>query len=296
MQSMGIVSDKSRIKADLDLAATLGGDNPKNYQIWYHRRALLEEHGIRDFLDSELSYIAEVLDEDSKNYHAWSHRQWIIQTADDEQVWLKELDFGTCTCVIFLGAHLVCLFCLFVCSRILIAFVICVFLSLMLAEKLIQEDPRNNSAWNQRWFAVHRAKRDPLSLEVARTEADFAIEKGATIDPYNESPWRYLVGLLKEQKKQISSQGGDSQPLLDEYEKKTFGLRDVLVKEKRNPDSCSNLSAARIDILEMMGGAADLETALSLAEGLANEHDPIRKKYWMLRKNTMQQKVEKLSS
>jgi protein farnesyltransferase/geranylgeranyltransferase type-1 subunit alpha len=95
MQSMGIVANRDRIKTDLDLAATLGGDNPKNYQIWYHRRALLEEHGLADFLGSELSYITEVLDEDSKNYHAWSHRQWIIQTTNDEQVWKDELDFGT---------------------------------------------------------------------------------------------------------------------------------------------------------------------------------------------------------
>ncbi len=31
-----------RIKLDLELASDLGGSNPKNYQIWYHRRSLLE--------------------------------------------------------------------------------------------------------------------------------------------------------------------------------------------------------------------------------------------------------------
>ena len=31
-----------RIKSDLELASELGGSNPKNYQIWYHRRSLLE--------------------------------------------------------------------------------------------------------------------------------------------------------------------------------------------------------------------------------------------------------------
>ena len=51
------------------------------------------------------------------------------------------------------------------------------------AQKLIQQDPRNNSAWNQRWFASHRAKKDPLTLDMARSEMDFAIEKGAQIDP-----------------------------------------------------------------------------------------------------------------
>jgi protein farnesyltransferase/geranylgeranyltransferase type-1 subunit alpha len=81
----------------LDLAANLGGDNPKNYQIWYHRRALLESFPgslQQVFLESELSYIAQVLEEDSKNYHAWSHRQWIVKTVNDEQVWVKEIEFG----------------------------------------------------------------------------------------------------------------------------------------------------------------------------------------------------------
>jgi protein farnesyltransferase/geranylgeranyltransferase type-1 subunit alpha len=95
MQTLGLIANRDQVKCDLDLASTLGGDNPKNYQIWYHRRALLEQHGIADFLESELSYIVEVLEEDSKNYHAWSHRQWIIQTANDEKVWKDEMVFGT---------------------------------------------------------------------------------------------------------------------------------------------------------------------------------------------------------
>jgi protein farnesyltransferase/geranylgeranyltransferase type-1 subunit alpha len=95
LQSLGL--DQTSICQDLDLAANLGGDNPKNYQIWYHRRALLESFPgslQQVFLESELSYIAQVLEEDSKNYHAWSHRQWIVKTVNDEQVWVKEIEFG----------------------------------------------------------------------------------------------------------------------------------------------------------------------------------------------------------
>jgi hypothetical protein len=32
----------SFVRDDLSLAAQLGGRNPKNYQIWYHRRAMLQ--------------------------------------------------------------------------------------------------------------------------------------------------------------------------------------------------------------------------------------------------------------
>ena len=60
------------------------------------RRALLQIYPRlkQDFLESELAYIAEVLEVDSKNYHAWSHRQWLIQNVNDEELWNRELDFG----------------------------------------------------------------------------------------------------------------------------------------------------------------------------------------------------------
>ena len=48
--------------------------SPKNYQLWYHRRALLEFRfiGKCDVLHvakKELDYVDKILDDDSKNYH-----------------------------------------------------------------------------------------------------------------------------------------------------------------------------------------------------------------------------------
>ena len=59
------------LEQDLELASRLGGSNPKNYQIWYHRRAILEAHGAlqEDLARKELDYVATVLSEDAKNYH-----------------------------------------------------------------------------------------------------------------------------------------------------------------------------------------------------------------------------------
>lgn len=88
--------DPGLVASDLSLAAQLGGSNPKNYQIWYHRRALLEpsfeKAGAKDdekvlsAAKEELSYVGTVLGEDSKNYHAWSHRQWITRTLDSHRL------------------------------------------------------------------------------------------------------------------------------------------------------------------------------------------------------------------
>ncbi len=65
------------IEKDLELASTLGGSNPKNYQVWYHRRSLLEQSFLENskdadvltLIEEELEYISSVLEEDSKNYH-----------------------------------------------------------------------------------------------------------------------------------------------------------------------------------------------------------------------------------
>lgn len=68
---------------DMDLLAELAYceevivDNAKNYQVWHHRRCIVEQ--LAD-ASRELQLTAEVLDLDAKNYHAWQHRQWAIKT------------------------------------------------------------------------------------------------------------------------------------------------------------------------------------------------------------------------
>jgi len=243
-------------------------------KIWYHRRALLETHGPCEFLDSELEYIAEVLQEDSKNYHAWSYRQWILMSVDEESAWENEMEY--------------------VCN-------------------LIQEDIRNNSAWNQRWLVSHRGKQHrqspPIGLDVARREADFAINHGSMLDPYNESSWRYLIGILQEQyqhyKNQQQQQKKDNdvkktmlKTMIVEYEAKSNSseIRNVLITANRDPDTCVNMTSARIDLLEMIDTKDSLQTAMILAEGLATKYDTIRKKYWCLLSKQLQRRYISMDS
>ena len=107
---------------------------------------------------------------------AWSHRQWIIRTINHPHLWSSEVEYS---------------------------------------HGKILSDPRNNSAWNERWFATHEGQISPLrngndknklkhrgkailSLDKAYEEANYAL-CGAKVDPFNESPWRYLIGVLMEQ-------------------------------------------------------------------------------------------------
>lgn len=65
---------------ELDYMDTFAQENPKNYQIWHHRRAaVLELRKLGAVADQtlgqrELMFTEAVFEEDVKNYHAWAHR------------------------------------------------------------------------------------------------------------------------------------------------------------------------------------------------------------------------------
>lgn len=284
------------IRKDLKLVSKLGGSNPKNYQIWYHRRNLLEksfsdiatgltmDETLSSLLDDELDYISSVFDEDAKNYHvslsqnsvplefdnyrisnfyilhaiicnahecflncfyqAWSHRQWILKTVNMTEKWEEEMDF---------------------------------------VDKLLKDDIRNNSAWNQRWFVVHRgSKSTPIRLEVAREEIKFSISK-ACLDPYNESAWRYFVAFVKEQLQAIGKTSEFTE-FLESCQDAITDTKKIFEEEsKKDGMECIHMIAAYIDILEMKGDAKSLSNAQKLAEELGDRYDTVRRTYWMLR-------------
>lgn len=61
----------SDVREELDFMDKFAEDNPKNYQIWYHRRAVVEMAGVAD---REIAFCNKVFAVDAKNYHAWAHR------------------------------------------------------------------------------------------------------------------------------------------------------------------------------------------------------------------------------
>ena len=240
------------IERDLQLASQLGGPNPKNYQVWYHRRSLLEQsfsEGSHDDLtpvEEELEYVATVLKEDAKNYHAWSHRQWILKTVNHDKIWEDELIFS---------------------------------------EYLILDDIRNNSAWNQRWFVVHRGSKSPCNAD---SELQYALEKGI-MDAYNECPWRYYVAIVREQQRYLSKDEFSS--LVQACERDMIHAQEqVKMSIAGNVSECTHLSSALMDILEMKGGFDAYSTAKAIAQELETL-DPIRKKYWKLRSTNLESKL-----
>lgn len=146
---------------------------PKNYQIWFHRQSLINDC---KFVDHELELTEKVLSEDSKNYHAWQHRQWALQYTND---YSKELEYVES--IYFLYILLLILF---------------FFLTFIFIE-LIDNDVRNNSAWNQRWFVLKQTdgyndkSGGKNNMEICSKEFFYVLRK-ARLDMNNYSPWYYL--------------------------------------------------------------------------------------------------------
>jgi protein farnesyltransferase/geranylgeranyltransferase type-1 subunit alpha len=148
---------------------------------------------------------------------------------------------------------------------------------------LLEADVRNNSAWNQRWLVTHRgSKSKPLPVETASDEVNFVISK-AQEDPYNESPWRYFIALIKEQFRLIAS-SPEFISLIDTCENSLKEVKESFeLESKKDGMECTHLIAAHIDILEMKGDEDSLSSAVEFAHLLESRYDPVRQKYWKLR-------------
>lgn len=78
---------KKDLREEMAFVARMAQQHPKNYQIWHHRRVIVERLGDGS---EELAFTAQALREDGKNYHAWAHRQWALRAFT---LWEHELEF-----------------------------------------------------------------------------------------------------------------------------------------------------------------------------------------------------------
>jgi len=284
------------IGLERDFIRSNGGSNPKNYQLWAHRRSLLEEiygetlgHGAdgatveetgwdRTYnYEEEMSYVENVLvGEDAKNYHAWAHRQWVVRrymVADEMQKYTKkELDFS---------------------------------------EKMIRLDCRNNSAWNQRWFTyrfcqMEMSKNDDCVevmddniVSFLRSEADFSFTI-ITLDAYNESPWLYVTEVVLEHVRLLTHhkiQNNLRSSLIDDIVNRIDILEEVDYLSRDNSSENQSVASihkltAKIELLEAKGDISSIRKAIQITENLASKHDRIRSKYWYHRYNQLKDRIE----
>ncbi|KAJ1924669.1 hypothetical protein IWQ60_005044 [Tieghemiomyces parasiticus] len=230
----------------LELTEEIVWLNAGHYTAWAYRLDILKHLNVD--LYSELDFLSEFAEVNpktyqlwgnSKNFHAWSYRQWVVTQFNQ---WDSELPY---------------------------------------VAQLIDEDVRNNSAWNQRYFVLTRGSTQDLDRDTLRREIDYCLEKMA-LAPNNECPFAYCRGLLKKFgthddwlliRAQLRALGGvanagDVAAARSQY---AWGLlldiEEHLIREATEEE---DLTARRAEVRR-------------ICELLAKELDPIRQKYWEYR-------------
>ncbi|CAG8552390.1 5775_t:CDS:2 [Diversispora eburnea] len=138
-------------------------------------------------------------------------------------------------------------------------------------DKLLDDDVRNNSAWNQRYFVIFFNPNEPTE-ELLAQEVQYGINK-ILLAPNNISPWNYVKGIIAKSKEQDIS-------VLE-------GLCKEL--EKQNIISYHALGCL-VDIYESRakrGSIEDKNLGIKTCELLAEKRDNIRQKYWEYRKQVL---------
>jgi protein farnesyltransferase/geranylgeranyltransferase type-1 subunit alpha len=268
-----VLKNNEKTERTLELTRICLNFNPANYTVWHYRREILKE--LASELQTELAWSAALGGSNPKNYQLWHHRRALLERVDTMDA---EAELAYVAAVLqedgknyHAWSH----------RQWVLRTANAHWPSEMgFLETLIAQDGRNNSAWNQRWFVAHRGSREKLSEEQAALEAAYAILQ-CKLDPYNESPWRYLIAVLKE-----------APGLVEEYHTKAVELKSILISAERDPEGCVSLNSARIDMLEIMNTTDSLGHAAILAKSLGQIHDTIRAKYWNLRVKELEAKIQ----
>jgi len=224
-------ADGNRVAWEVELAYTteMAMNNMKNYQVWHHRRAVVD--ALKDG-SQELAFIRTVLSDsgDAKNYHAWGHRQWVLRTFGG---WEAELAY---------------------------------------VEELLQQDLRNNSAWNQRFYVL-QSSQDLKQLDVVRGEVAYAL-RYIDMAPSNPSPWHYLKGVAE-------PLGLTQFPEIRQACERLAGAGAAASEGAAAATPCTHALSMLLDLLSEESGSATPQ-ASALCRQL-QELDPIRAPYWRWR-------------
>ena len=221
------------VQAELQWLNAISLKHLKNYQIWHHRQVIMSQ--LSSLPTAELPFLARMLAKDAKNYHVWSYRQWLVRHFS---LWPTIEQPGP---------------------------------ELEFTESLIENDVRNNSAWNHRFFVLfgrdhvdepYRFEAKDISDEIWDREVVFAKARIAKA-PQNASAWNYLGGVLRKRKVGLSS------------------LKDFALTFADIEKADEVRSSFALDILaDIWSDEREVEKAKKALDLLAERFDPIRKNYW----------------
>jgi protein farnesyltransferase/geranylgeranyltransferase type-1 subunit alpha len=67
------------LEEEMDWLDSIAKENQKNYQIWQHRKILIEK---TQDSSREKKMLDSIFDDEPKNFHAWCHRIWVVRRFD----------------------------------------------------------------------------------------------------------------------------------------------------------------------------------------------------------------------
>jgi len=152
-------------------------------------------------------------------------------------------------------------------------------------DRLICEDQRNNSAWNQRFFVIKHLGFTP---DLIQRELSYTMNR-IRIIKNNESAWNYLVGVMR--------QGDNGKARLNSYPEVVAFVEELYQAGNRSP----YLLAFLIDLyqeqalqLKASDGDQLARKVYGLCEDMASKHDVIRRKYWQYVANHLKNQLSKV--
>ncbi len=287
----------------LQLTGEVIGHNAANYTAWLFRRRCLTElygrsaaEGNLAAWQSELAYTTEMIDRNMKNYQVWHHRRAVVEALNDgsqELAFVRQvfIDGGDAKNYHAWGHR---------------QWVLRTFggweAELDYVEELLQQDLRNNSAWNQRFYVLqHTAVLK--ELDAMRAEVAYAL-RYIEAAPNNPSPWHFLKGVAEplglaqfpeirqacERLAAASESGGGEEPAAGACTHALSMLLDILSEEGASTTSRATALCRRAlgpqcrppPARPHLGSATEMIPPLHGRRQL-KELDPIRAPYWQWR-------------
>ena len=196
-----VYASNERSERVLDLTREIIRMNGGAYTVWHHRWELVRSLGVD--LAEEMRYAGEMSRANPKNYQVWNHMRLCSQamkhSGNSNQCELAgTLNEENTRIALMMDAKNIHAWT----QR---AWAVRTFnqweSEMTFTERMIDDDVRNNSAWNQRFVCVHDSP-DGGGLDgeegAKRAEAELAfaaaqLEKSR----HNESAWNYIRGILK---------------------------------------------------------------------------------------------------
>ncbi|XP_076885468.1 protein farnesyltransferase/geranylgeranyltransferase type-1 subunit alpha-like [Bidens hawaiensis] len=262
----------------LELTAEAIGINPGNYTVWQFRRVILE--AMNADLHKELDFVEQLANKNSKNYQLWHHRRWVaakLGTAavDGELEFTKRI-FSNDAKHYHAWSHRQW-----------------VLLNLggwegelAYCNQLLADDIFNNSAWNQRYFVVTK---HPGCVETSLdSEVEYAIQS-ILLKPENESPWRYLRGLYKNNIKSFVANPTVPKLCLTVLISRVslmfaLGLLLDLISNGLTPNKDLSNAIEAVVPESIVGQDSDVLVKICSTLEII---DPMRANYWRFRKNNL---------